>query len=78
MVCTSRSIAKRLKLTIALQARSTPSLGMRPIQSYLVCRTDSGRPVVVAENMIGVAMYELVGSQIFSRYWPSSHKSRFE
>lgn len=62
-----QNIYKASKLMIAVQARSTPSLGMQLAQSCLAYRTDLDRPVVVAENMIGVAMYELVGSKNSSR-----------
>jgi len=55
---------RKLGLTIAAQAPFTLSLGLyishkKPVQLLI-----HGRPVVVAENMIGVAMYELVSSQL--------------
>lgn len=43
------------------QARSSPSPGTSPLHTSAP-HTDRPSPVIVAENMIGVAMYELVRS----------------
>jgi hypothetical protein len=43
-----------------VQARSTPSLGTSPPPRTSAPPTDESSPVIVAEHMIGVAMYELV------------------
>jgi hypothetical protein len=45
----------------AMQAQSTPFPGMQYPSTTWGLDADTYRPVVVAENMIGVAMYELVG-----------------
>ena len=42
------------------QALSSPSQGMWPQEFPKKIRTEIPRPVIVAENMIGCAMYELV------------------
>ncbi len=45
---------------ILTQALSSPSQGMRLQEKSMKIRSDISRPVIVAENMIGCAMYELV------------------
>ena len=42
------------------QAPSSPSQGMWLQRKATRIRSDNHRPVIVAENMIGCAMYELV------------------
>lgn len=45
-----------------LQAQSTPSLGQlkKELEEWDTWANNNHRPVIVAENMLGVAMYELV------------------
>ena len=71
MCCPNATVSEPLQLTIAPQVRFTPSLGMKLHTPSSICNTNSGRPVVVAENMIGVAMYELVGFQYWAHTWQS-------
>jgi hypothetical protein len=68
MVRLTEALQTSLELIMAVQARFTLYPGMQNTSMASRALLTLGRPVVVAENMIGVAMYELVRNRMLPNY----------